>query len=861
MKIIEQIKSLIRLDKTGEALDLLLEKYPSDNTSSMLLSQFNNLNREIINGTIKPEFAVLRLNGIKYNVLTFLDLIITQTQNPNSTPPKWLKTTSGREEHAEELADDYNNLDENGKEEILAFVFSIYIENYSRNKNKVIDFITKFDKYVEQDKKFFHVDINGPNIYEETIKLLKIGLPQVPHFYGLLKITPSDLLEESGFIIFLRILENIENHGYKSTLSFLNELDEKYSFNTNFLPYYYAYGLVYRKNNLFEKAIAKFKRGVDLIKAEQANDINKSLLLCELLRGIATVYRKKSTKTNDQDEAQKFQQKADEHYLKAKNVFDEIEESENILDNYGVREIGSDIYFSYGYFKYEIFFTGENSFIKDRKRESECEQIKDLFEKSYSLNPLFTAPMSRVGIINLFLEDWASAYSNFLIVKDADQSFLKYNKDSERLMTSLWVEVSLYHLHSEFRIGSDINQSLEGIKKIFYDIQSKEIAISILECHLFDFNTILRIFTSIDRKVTERTIISYLKLLSIKIEEERFKKIVVKDKKIKVLLVGAGQMGIKYHYPIFQKDKQIQITGTIKSNPESFNEIPSYRPQQLEEVIKANQPELVIISSPHKFHFIQCKIALENSCNVLCEKPLAFNLDEVQELVNLANQKNRLLVVNLQRRYEGPASVFYELYKNGEFGEIKLVQGLFSHQFNMDTHDMGGWRLDPEIAGAGIIEDSAFHLIDLLILFSGGGAIKKSFSGFYISRKSIPHTFSCQFTTKKGVIVSAAGSYITPQNSVQEEISILGTKGSLFIRRFKKEWNQNPPELVYKSYDGSKLINYDLNTIPFGRHLPLYNFINFIKGDTHIKDILTQGKDVLETHKVISWIKESTEIS
>ena len=66
---------------------------------------------------------------------------------------------------------------------------------------------------------------------------------------------------------------------------------------------------------------------------------------------------------------------------------------------------------------------------------------------------------------------------------------------------------------------------------------------------------------------------------------------------------------------------------------------------------------------------------------------------------------DRLLVVGLQRRYEGTAAVFRRLAGEGRLGAIRLVHGLFAHRFAGEW--MQGWRSDPARAGAGIIDDSA----------------------------------------------------------------------------------------------------------------------------------------------------------
>jgi predicted dehydrogenase len=319
-------------------------------------------------------------------------------------------------------------------------------------------------------------------------------------------------------------------------------------------------------------------------------------------------------------------------------------------------------------------------------------------------------------------------------------------------------------------------------------------------------------------------------------------------------LVGYGKMGRNYHLPVLYDSLTARVVGIVRASKEAAApSVPLY--VSLEQALDKLQPDLVVISTPHVFHYEQTKMSLEHNCHVLVEKPLALCYSDAVHLVQLAEERERLLVVGLQRRYEGLACVFNRIVTEGRLGAIQLVHGVFAHRFS--SLEDQNWRADPRFCGAGILDDSAYHLIDLLLCLAGGKVQDLSALALNTKDKALPHSFTCFFTTDSGATVSACGSYLSPVNSVQEEVSIWGTRGALFARRFCREWDTTPPQIFFKSADGREKKDYDLMGEPRGRELPLKTLLSVLAGLAPKQALLTEAKDTLETHRAIELIRES----
>lgn len=95
----------------------------------------------------------------------------------------------------------------------------------------------------------------------------------------------------------------------------------------------------------------------------------------------------------------------------------------------------------------------------------------------------------------------------------------------------------------------------------------------------------------------------------------------------------------------------------------------------LDEMITSKTIDAVYIASPNSIHFSQAKKFLENKIAVLCEKPLASNLKEVKELIELSKKHNTLLMEAI-RTIHNPN---YNIIKNNihRLGKIRNVFGNF----------------------------------------------------------------------------------------------------------------------------------------------------------------------------------------
>jgi len=126
--------------------------------------------------------------------------------------------------------------------------------------------------------------------------------------------------------------------------------------------------------------------------------------------------------------------------------------------------------------------------------------------------------------------------------------------------------------------------------------------------------------------------------------------------------------------------------------------------------------DLVVISTPPNSHFHWAKEALTRGIHVVLEKPMALSIADCDELIALANQKKRLLVVYQNRRFDADFVTMHSLIASGVIGEV----------YQFDTF-VGGysrpcdyWHSDVKVSG-GAIFDWGSHFIDQILNIMSDG--------------------------------------------------------------------------------------------------------------------------------------------
>jgi len=174
---------------------------------------------------------------------------------------------------------------------------------------------------------------------------------------------------------------------------------------------------------------------------------------------------------------------------------------------------------------------------------------------------------------------------------------------------------------------------------------------------------------------------------------------------IRAGIAGYGLAGSVFHAPLIRACSRMEIAAVLTSR-----DAPD-RVGSVEELIERS--DLVVIASPNRTHFPIAKAALESGKHVVVDKPFAITTGEADELIRLAADRDRVLTVFHNRRWDGDFLTVRKVLP--KLGELSLFE---VHWDRFRPAIKQGWREVPE-PGGGVLNDLGPHMIDQALLLFG----------------------------------------------------------------------------------------------------------------------------------------------
>lgn len=188
--------------------------------------------------------------------------------------------------------------------------------------------------------------------------------------------------------------------------------------------------------------------------------------------------------------------------------------------------------------------------------------------------------------------------------------------------------------------------------------------------------------------------------------------------KIKTVLVGGGYFGQKRIKACLDLKNDLSIVGIVDSDQQKLKSVKkNYSLPTFNKLSDIKEKfDLAIISTPNNTHAELSIQALSMGANVLCEKPLASNSKDALRIVKAAKKYELLVKTGSNHRFFSSVQKAFELYKNGEIGELLSFRGSIG---NTGQQTANSWFWQKETSGGGTFIDNGCHLIDIARMFMG----------------------------------------------------------------------------------------------------------------------------------------------
>lgn len=169
-------------------------------------------------------------------------------------------------------------------------------------------------------------------------------------------------------------------------------------------------------------------------------------------------------------------------------------------------------------------------------------------------------------------------------------------------------------------------------------------------------------------------------------------------------LIGYGKAGRVFHAPLIRSVDGLNLRALAE-----------HRSEDIGPMLRDRDIDVVVIATPNESHFDLGRRALEAGKHVVIDKPFTVTASEARQLIALARERNRILTVFHNRRWEGDFRTIRRLVEEKVFGRVVLFEARFD-RFRNEARP-GAWR-ETDAPGSGILYDLGSHLIDqALVLF------------------------------------------------------------------------------------------------------------------------------------------------
>lgn len=187
------------------------------------------------------------------------------------------------------------------------------------------------------------------------------------------------------------------------------------------------------------------------------------------------------------------------------------------------------------------------------------------------------------------------------------------------------------------------------------------------------------------------------------------------NKKCKVAIIGYGGMG-SWHVSQLKTMEEVELCGIYDICEERGKaaEKEGIHPYESLEALLADEAvELITIAIPNDLHKGIAIKAMQAKKNVICEKPVALNSQELAQMIEAAKENDVIFTVHQNRRWDEDFLVVKKLYKENILGKVFNIESRVHGSRGIP----GDWRNTKE-QGGGMVLDWGVHLLDQILLLT-----------------------------------------------------------------------------------------------------------------------------------------------
>lgn len=263
-------------------------------------------------------------------------------------------------------------------------------------------------------------------------------------------------------------------------------------------------------------------------------------------------------------------------------------------------------------------------------------------------------------------------------------------------------------------------------------------------------------------------------------------------------------------------------------------------------VFLAQEMDAVIICSENNRHKEMVLNAAKAKKHILCEKPIATNLEDAKEMIQVCQDSHVILQIAYPVRFSSPIQELKAKIDKGELGEIVAFRTTNRGQ------NPGGWFIDDKQSGGGAVLDHTVHMLDIMRWYLVKEVTEVSaFVDSYFHDIEIDDAGILTFEFENGVIASHDASWSRFKEYPtwgDATIEVVGTKQTMKVDAFKEHFR--------RFSSGSK----SLEHVFFGNDMDFGLVLDFVNCVKKVEQPSITGYDGLKSLEVSLAAYKSSEL-
>lgn len=192
------------------------------------------------------------------------------------------------------------------------------------------------------------------------------------------------------------------------------------------------------------------------------------------------------------------------------------------------------------------------------------------------------------------------------------------------------------------------------------------------------------------------------------------------NKKIRIGLIGAGNIAQNAHIPAYLKQDDAELVAICDLKLDRAKEVAEkynikHVVGSIEELVAIDEVDAVSICTWNNAHAKAAIAAANAGKHVLCEKPMAMTVEEAEAMKEAAEKNNIVFMMGFTNRYRSDSMVIKDIVDSGKLGEIYYAKAGWFRRRGTPL----GWFTDLSKSGGGPVIDIGVHVIDLTWHFMG----------------------------------------------------------------------------------------------------------------------------------------------